>query len=87
MDGGHWTKRTLSLVVVNPDFDLIRREWGDALILEDVSRGFWGRDSSLHPALCPKWAESYHIAKAWTTLQLLGNRLGKYEMTQRDDSR
>lgn len=87
VDGGHWTKRTFSLVVVNPNFDLIRRERRDALVLEDVSRGFWGCDSSLHPALCPKWAESYHVAKAWTALQLLRNRLRKYEMTQRDDSR
>lgn len=87
MDGGHWAERALSFIVVNPDFDLVRGEGRDALILEDISRGIWGRNSSLHPALCPKWAESHHIAKAWAALQLLRNRLRRYEMTQRDDSR
>lgn len=87
VDGGHWTKGAFSLVVVNPDFDLVRGEWRDALILEDVSRGVRGRDSRLHPTLCPEWAESHHVAKPRTALQLLGNRLRRKEMTQRDDSR
>lgn len=87
MDGGHWTKRAFPLIVVNPDFDLVGGEGRDALILEDISRGIWGRDSSLHPALCPEWAESHHVAKARTALQLLWNGLRRNEMTQRDDSR
>lgn len=87
VDGGHWAERAFSFVVVNPDFDLVRGKGRNAFILEDVSGGIRRSDSSLHPALWPKWAESYHIAKARTTLQLLGNRLRRYEMTQRDDSR
>lgn len=76
-----------SFVVVNPNFDLVRGKGRDAFILEDISGGIRGSDGSLHPARCPKWAESYHIAKARTTLQLLRNRLRRFEMTQRDDSK
>lgn len=84
---GHWTDRAFSLVVVNPHFDLVGGERGDALILEDVSGSIWRCDGSLHPALCPEWAESQHISKAWTALQLLRNRLRRYKMTQGGDSR
>lgn len=84
VDGGHWTERAFSFVVVNPDFDLVRGEGRDAFILEYISGGILGSDSSLHPALWPKWAESHHITKAWTTLQLLRNRLRRYEIW--DDS-
>lgn len=86
VDGGHWTKRPFSLVVVDPDFDLVGGEGRDALILEDISRGVRRCHSSLHPALCPMWAESHHIAEAWTALQLLRHRLRRYEMAQRYDS-
>lgn len=79
VDGGHRTKRAFSLVVVNPDFDLVRGVGRDALVLEDVSGGIRGRDSSLHPALRPEWAESHHVAKARTALQLLGNGLRRNE--------
>lgn len=86
IDGCHWTKRSFSLVVINPNFDLVRGEGWDALILEDVSGSFWRRDSSLHPARRPEWAERHHVSEAWTALQLLGNRLWRDEMIQRDDS-
>lgn len=79
VDGGHRTKRSFSLVVVNPDFDLVRGEGGDAVVLEDVSRGIGGRDSSLHPALSPQWAESHHVAEARPTLELLRNGLKRHE--------
>lgn len=66
---------------------MIRGEGRDALILEDISRSIWGRDSSLHPALRPEWAESHHISEARAALHLLGNRLRRYKMTQSNDSR
>jgi len=87
VDSGHWTERAFSLVVVDANFDLVWGERRDALILEDVSGSIWRCDSCLHPALCAEWAESHHISKARTTLQLLWDRLGRYEMIHRDYSR
>lgn len=85
--GSHWTEGSFTLVVVYPNFDLVRGEGWNTFILEHVSRSFRGCDSSLHPALCPEWAESNHISKARTTLQLLRDGLRRYDMTQTDDSR
>lgn len=84
VNGGHRAERAFSSVIVNPHFDLVRGEWGDGFILENVSRCLRGGDSSLHPTLRPQWAESHHIAETGAALELLGNGLKRSDMTQGD---
>lgn len=75
VNGGHRAEWAFSSVVVNPHFDLVWGEGGDAFVLENISRRFWGGDGGLHPTLRPQWAESHHIAKTQAALELLRNGL------------
>lgn len=82
MNGGHGAERAFSSVVVNPHFDLVRGERGDAFVLENVSRCLRGGDGGLHPPLCPQRAESHHVTEARAALELLRNGLKRKEVTQ-----
>lgn len=87
VNGSHRAERAFSYVVVNPHFDLVRGERGDAFVLENVSWRLWGGDGSLHPTLRPQWAESHHVTETRAALELLRNWLMRSDMTQEDGVR